>query len=273
MLDFRGKWLNATAIGERSRSTLSSTPSSLGANFSLQGNRHQKGHEVGLSSLETERGGENEMEPSPTSNGSDSVNHPTARRMVAVAKEILAREGLSALTLESVSAAAGVNKAATRYHFGNKDGLMEAVVREIVLDQSLDDRAPEISHASPIERVDAFVRNVRRTAADIESFGGFFEILPHAHQNPTFRREFMGLYEEWYGWTLEWLGLDAKEAAPTVARGVGMIIAAAIDGIAVQETIFDPEYDPEPCLEAFRAVLLWVVNDYWPSLVRQNTDR
>jgi AcrR family transcriptional regulator len=244
-----------------------------GDNSPVQGSSRQKEHEVGLSSSETKRDGENGVESSPIPYGSDSINHPTARRMVAVAKEILARDGLPALTLESVSAAAGVNKAATRYHFGNKEGLMEAVVREIVFDQSVDGRAPESPSARPIERVDAFVGNARRTAADIESFGGFFEILPHAHQNPTFRREFMGLYEEWYGWTLEWLGLDAKDVAPAVARGVGMLIAAAIDGIAVQETIFDPDYDPEPCLEAFRAVLLWVVNDYWPALVRQNTDR
>jgi AcrR family transcriptional regulator len=189
----------------------------------------------------------------------DVSDHPTARRMIAAARRILSRDGFSALTLEAVSAEAEVNKAATRYYFGGKQGLVEAVIREIVLDECADARAPAIPNATPAKRVDAFIARTRRVATDAESFSGFFEVLPQVRKSDATKREFMQLYEQWFAWNVEWLGLAGSDLSLETRRGLGMLMAAVVDGLAVQETIFEPAYDPEHCLSLFRQVLMDLV--------------
>lgn len=190
-------------------------------------------------------------------NGTALTEHPTARRMVEAAKQILVSDGLPALTLEAVSAEAHVNKSATRYYFGGKRGLIEAVIEEIVLDECADSRAQVAPDAPLEERVDAFIDNARRIAGHTESFGGFFEILPHACKDTEFRERFESLYRQWFEWNLEWLGLDGRHGIPEgKRRGLGMLMAAVVDGLAVQATIFEPDYDATECLELFRGILL-----------------
>jgi AcrR family transcriptional regulator len=190
---------------------------------------------------------------------SDLAEHPTARRMVAAAKTLLVRDGFPGLTLEAVSAEAGVNKSSTRYYFGGKRGLIEAVIKEVVLDECADSAAQVTPDATLEERVDAFIRNARHVAGHTESFGGFFEILPHACKDDEFRQRFVDYYRRWFEWNLEWLGLDIRDDIPEARRrGLGMLMAAVVDGLAVQATIFEPGYDATECLELFRDILLHV---------------
>jgi len=184
-------------------------------------------------------------------------DHPTARRMVEAAKAILVSDGFPGLTLEAVAAEAGVNKASTRYYFGGKRGLIDAVIREIVLDECADSQADVAEDATPEERVDAFIANARRIAGHAEAFGGFFEILPHAVKDDEFRQHFVELYRSWFEWNLEWLGLSARDdLSEERRRALCMLMAAVVDGLAVQATIFQPDYDATGSLELYRGMLL-----------------
>ncbi len=181
---------------------------------------------------------------------------PTAKRIVEAAKHIIAERGFGALTLEAIAEEASVNKAATRYHFGSKAGLIEAVVDEIVLDECASmarDLAPD---ATLDERLDSFIASVRRMSVDPSTFGGFYDILPHALRDRALRARLTRLYEIWYAWNAEWLGVDRLDGARRAElEGLGQLTAAAIDGIAVQASIHGPGYDPEPTLRAFRGCL------------------
>lgn len=181
---------------------------------------------------------------------------PTAARILVAAKHILADRGFAALTLEAIAAEAGVNKAATRYHFGSKAGLLEAIVDEIVLDECAS-MARDISPAASLEeRLDSFLESVRRMAVDPSLFGGFYDVLPHALRDKSLRTRLVYLYEVWYQWNLEWLGVDAVDDARwEQLEGLGCLTAAAIDGITVQASIHGAAYDPEPTLRAFRHCL------------------
>lgn len=53
----------------------------------------------------------------------------SAERLRTVAGALYAREGFGAVSLRRLTVAAGVNLAAVSYHFGSRDGLVEAVVR------------------------------------------------------------------------------------------------------------------------------------------------
>jgi AcrR family transcriptional regulator len=181
---------------------------------------------------------------------------PTAARILEAAKGILADKGFAALTLEGIAAEAGVNKAATRYHFGSKAGLLEAVVDEIVLDECAS-MARDVSPSATLdERLDSFLGSVRRMAVEPSTFSGFFDILPHALRDRALRARLIYLYEAWYAWNLEWLGLDtADEARRRHLEGLGCLTAATIDGIAIQASIHGQSYDPEPTLLTLRHCL------------------
>ncbi|NDL56628.1 TetR/AcrR family transcriptional regulator [Phytoactinopolyspora mesophila] len=60
---------------------------------------------------------------------------PSARdRILDALQEILTREGLSAVTLESVAEAAGVSKGGLLYHFATKEAMLDAFVERMCRD-------------------------------------------------------------------------------------------------------------------------------------------
>jgi AcrR family transcriptional regulator len=182
--------------------------------------------------------------------------NPTALRILNAAKHLLANKGFSALTFEGIAAEAGVNKAATRYHFGSKAGLLEALVDEIVLDECASLAHDMSTDASLDERLDSFFSSVRRIAVDPGTFDGFFDVLPHALRDKALRKRLVYLYEVWYQWNLEWLDVVSLEDERREAlEGLGRLAAACIDGIAIQSSIHGRTYDPESTLRAFRLCL------------------
>lgn len=182
---------------------------------------------------------------------------PTARKILTAAKKILATEGLDALTLDAIARAARVNKAATHYHFGSKAGLIEAIVDEIVLDECVSMSDAVAPDASLEQRLDSLMNGVRRMAVDPSSIGGWWDILPHALRTEALHARLVQLYEVWFGWNLELAGLGhvADQVRNENLRGLGELIAAAVDGIALQAAIAGPEYDPEPTLRTLRYCL------------------
>lgn len=53
----------------------------------------------------------------------------TGQRLVATAERLFAERGVGAVSLRTVMQAAGTNVAAIHYHFGSKEGLLDAVLR------------------------------------------------------------------------------------------------------------------------------------------------
>jgi len=194
--------------------------------------------------------------PTPIERAGETLS-PTARRILDAAKQIVVRQGLDGLTLDAIARTAGVNKAATHYHFGSKAGLIEALVDEIVLDECAA-MAHDVAPGAGIEeRIDSLVDGVRRMAVDPSSIGGWWDLLPYAVRTPDLRARLAELYEIWFQWNVEWAGLadGDGEARTTELRGMGMLLAAIVDGIAAQAAIAGPAYDPEPALQAFRHCL------------------
>ncbi len=63
----------------------------------------------------------------------------TEQRLVAAAERLFAEQGVGAVSLRTVMQAAQTNVAAIHYHFGSKEGLLDAVLRSR-LDQVADER-------------------------------------------------------------------------------------------------------------------------------------
>jgi AcrR family transcriptional regulator len=54
---------------------------------------------------------------------------PTEQRLITAAERLFAEHGTGAVSLRAVMQAAGTNVAAIHYHFGSKEGLVDAVLR------------------------------------------------------------------------------------------------------------------------------------------------
>ena len=167
----------------------------------------------------------------------------TAQKILAAASRLLAERGYAALTLENVAAEAGVNKASIRYNFGNKAGLVAAVVDALIHDECLR-LAADLRTVNEDDRLHAAMVGIEGMIAGADSFRGFFDILPHAFRDDDLRERMFELYRWWYRQNLEWLGLALDGAANDeheILMGLAELIAAIPDGLSIQAGL-DPEH-------------------------------
>jgi AcrR family transcriptional regulator len=71
----------------------------------------------------------------------------TRARLIAAARKAFGEKGYAAASMDDFTAAAGLTRGALYHHFGDKKGLLEAVVREI--DAEMAERLAAISAAAP----------------------------------------------------------------------------------------------------------------------------
>jgi len=167
----------------------------------------------------------------------------TAQKILAAASRLLAERGYAALTLENVAAEASVNKASIRYNFGNKAGLVAAVVDALIHDECLR-LAADLRTVNEHDRLHAAMVGIEGMIAGADSFRGFFDILPHAFRDDDLRERMFELYRWWYRQNLEWLGLALDGAANDeheILMGLAELIAAIPDGLSIQAEL-DPEH-------------------------------
>jgi AcrR family transcriptional regulator len=60
-----------------------------------------------------------------------ALSAETAERLLGSARRAFARDGYAAASMDALCAEAGLTRGALYHHFGGKDGLLEAVVRQI----------------------------------------------------------------------------------------------------------------------------------------------
>jgi AcrR family transcriptional regulator len=85
---------------------------------------------------------------------SDELDLPTERRLILAAERLFAERGVDAVSLRAINAAAGTNVASLHYHFGSKQALLEALIRE---------RSQEVSQRRAV-RLDRLETSKRVTA-------------------------------------------------------------------------------------------------------------
>ncbi len=181
---------------------------------------------------------------------------PTAVRVLQAAQRVLAERGFEGLTLSSVAEESGENKAMTAYYFGNKQGLVRALLDSIVHDECLG-AASRMREVPEGDRLDRIVAEMRAMSAAGDQFLTYFSILPHALRDPELRERLAILYEWYFEIKLDWFGLDREADAERrrQLRGVVQLMSAIIDGLAVQ-TLIDPgRFDPEEAMAAFGQLL------------------
>lgn len=180
---------------------------------------------------------------------------PTAQRLLAAAQHLLASGGFEALKLSAIAHAAGESKASIGYHFGNKAGLVTALVDSFAHDanRGLIEDTGELPKGE--ERIHALIDGETRIAADAESYQSFFEVLPHALRDEDLRERVAALYDGYRETVLRCLDA-ADPAAKEQLRPFAMLMIAIVDGLAIQHVL-----DPDVADVA-------AATDLWERLVR-----
>jgi AcrR family transcriptional regulator len=124
----------------------------------------------------------------------------TRRKILDCAEKLFARHGFHGTSLRRITTGAGVNLAAVHYHFGSKDGLIEAVFRrrlEPLNEERLQRlRALRDGGAFDVEQVvRAFLVPTMRFAAQSEAHRDFLALIGRVLMTPDerLRRMFFAL--------------------------------------------------------------------------------
>lgn len=133
-----------------------------------------------------------------------SLLDSTRDRILAAAEELFARTGVARTSLRAITALARVNLAAVNYHFGSKDGLVEAVYRRRLEPlnrarlRNLDRIEAKYQGQPPLEAVlEAFMSPVAELARDPAQGGPTVMRLlgqTHAEAEAQFRGWFASDY-------------------------------------------------------------------------------
>src|SRR5450756_2289501 len=152
---------------------------------------------------------------------------PTAQRLLAAAQRLLTSGGFEALKLSAIAREAGESKASIGYHFGNKAGLVTALVDSFAHDanRGLIEDTGELPRGE--ERIHALIDGETRIAADAESYQSFFEVLPHALRDDDLRERVAALYDGYRNTVLRCLDA-ADPAAKEQLRPFAMLMLSLI---------------------------------------------
>ncbi len=197
---------------------------------------------------------------------------PPALNMLAAAQRVLVDKGFSGLTLRAIAQESGENSAMVQYYFGNKEGLVKAMIDSVFRDDQ-QDAAAAMSTGTTDDRLPRFVDGLR-TISSSRSFRVFFDILPYALRNEGLRGRMARAYDSYRRIKCDWLHGEDEPAAEAPAAtqtcppdeeallGVAELMTAVVDGLAIQESI-DDEFD----MRRAYAVLEFMLQRSLPELL------
>jgi AcrR family transcriptional regulator len=181
---------------------------------------------------------------------------PVARAILEAAQTIVVDRGFDALTLNAIAAESGENKAMVSYYFGNKAGLVAAMLEAIIHDECLAITA-QVEGTTGEERLHRLLQGICAMTLTPGFYRGFFDILPHAMRDPDLRPRLIALYEWYIAVELGWLGVpdDSDPERRRKLRGLAQLIAAAIDGLGLQARIDREHFDVAQAYEVLELLL------------------
>jgi AcrR family transcriptional regulator len=186
--------------------------------------------------------------------------HPTAQKILAAAKKLLAERGYHGMTLQAISAEAQVNKAGVWYYFGGKQQLVLALLEDVTVGESLHFGTMPPESATLAERVDLIIGTPDQIRERVRRFRPFYELLPEASRDAELHSHLRDYYQGWYDWAAGVLApaVDSSGAGAQRSATLGQLASILLDGIILEVVIAAPEFDLEAALDNARRSLLLV---------------
>jgi AcrR family transcriptional regulator len=173
---------------------------------------------------------------------------PVARKLVRGARRILRRSGLQALTLDAVGRAAGEPRSSVTYYFGNKQGLITALVQMQLYEERKVAARLLAAAARGNDGSGEPVCATRELLTDLASFRSYFDLLPIMLREPEYQTLQAG-HDRWLAGSIA-AGLRESGIPPLAAHADALAVLqiAAADGLAMQMLSDPAGYDPLPSL-------------------------
>jgi AcrR family transcriptional regulator len=162
-----------------------------------------------------------------------------ALKILTAAQRVLVAKGFSGLTLRAIAKESGENSAMVQYYFGNKEGLVKAMIDSVFRDDQ-QDAAAAMSAVTSDDRLPRFVDGLR-TISSSRSFRVFFDVLPYALRNQGLRSRMARAYDWYRCIKIDWLK-PKERTSPSEQQallGLAELMTAVVDGLAIQEAIDD----------------------------------
>lgn len=150
--------------------------------------------------------------------------------LVKAAIAVVNARGLRGLTIRAVAEEAGVSHGLVRWHFGSRDGLVEAtLVRSVELAIETSELEPETGD------IDDMATNLTEWVEEEEELAAFqYECMVEARRKKELRPHVAEMYNEFIDSTRRELERAGLGDDIDLARAV----FALFDGLALQQTIF-----------------------------------
>jgi AcrR family transcriptional regulator len=178
-------------------------------------------------------------------NGSEAAGRLA---LLDAAVQVVARDGLDGVSYRSVAEEAGATAGLVFYHFGSRESLiLEAATRA---------GRRAVAHALPVgegEDLDTFLDDLSSSAErDIADHVFQYEMAFNSRRRPGVAERMAELYA-FYGEETEraLVSLAPGEVSPALAR----LVFAAIDGLVLQQVVFDDPERTEGGVRALRRAL------------------
>lgn len=196
----------------------------------------------------------------------------TGHKILNAARTLLMERGYAGITYTNVARAAGVDKGTISYNFGNKAGLLAAVVDSLIHEECMS-LLDGTSKYTGQDRVHYVIEGFKRITLAADAQRGWFDVLPHAFRDPELRERICALYAWWFSLNLEGLGIDAAASQrPALAQGLAAVVAATTDGLAIQVGL-GAQRDLTAAMEALEIMVKAVLDQLEPDLLHVQQER
>ncbi|MDW5597881.1 TetR family transcriptional regulator [Conexibacter stalactiti] len=168
--------------------------------------------------------------------------------LLDAAARVVARDGFRGLTYRSVAQEAGTTHGLVSYHFRSRDRLIHETAMKARRE------AIEGSALEPASgRVEEFADHLSRLATEAPEGQVFqFELALEARRRAELEPEVRALYEEYYAVTARALSaIGVADPSPALVR----LVFAALDGLTLQQLIFDRPADTEAAVAELQTLL------------------
>jgi AcrR family transcriptional regulator len=167
--------------------------------------------------------------------------------LLDAAEHVIARHGFRGLTYRRVGEEAGVTHGLVSYHFGSRDGLIQETVARAARN------AMEGSSLDPSSgRLEDFARDLPKLGAEEPDAQALqFELALEGRRRADLQPMVRALYEEYFAVVERALERIGAEGGRAMAR----LVFAALDGIMLQQLIFERREDTEQLVRLLQDLL------------------
>lgn len=178
-------------------------------------------------------------------------------RLLDAFVRLAAREGIDSVTYRSLAKEAGVTPGLASYHFPDRETLLREAVAYAVT------RTIEETRLSPPDHdLDTFGAAVASFVAEEPWEAAIqYELVVRAWRDSQMRGQLQTMYDQY---------LDATEsglraAGLPVDRAVARVVFAAMDGLVIQQLVYDNPTDTEEAMVVLRHILHLLRREAAPS--------